>query len=203
MSFDIPSEFPTFARADYLVTKDIDAEDWKKILDAHHREFAESGSRIPGLWPSVDAATFTTTSATLTQSSDGDLNWDVWHPCTLLNRDLQSGASEVLILEFVAHVNQCEVAYSIVAEDTDGTSTSLGTVTLTPSGSSTEKVTGTLSITAANADEGASAGADPRTITIYARGLATNSPTTGTVYADHVQEARLTTSDTAKVPRGY
>jgi|AKVG01.1.fsa_nt_gi hypothetical protein len=206
MSAVIPSEFPSFVRGEYLITKDIDAEDWRTILRANHREFAESGARIPGLYPfpDTDDPSFQTTSGTFTQTSAGtSLDWSAWHPCLSLERDLQNGSSTIVILEFVAVVEICEVRYTIVAEDASSASTTLGTITLTPSGSGVEVLSGSLSISSADADAGGTAGQPPRTITVYAEGRSTSSPSTGTVYADHGHEYRLTASDDASLPRGY
>lgn len=198
---NIPSEFPTFTRGEYLVTKDIDAEDWRTILRAQHREFSEDGSRTPGLWPYRNK-TFSTTSTTYTQSNDEDApDWDVWMPAVVFRRDIQDGAAEVILLEFQAYVQELEIRYTIDAEDGGGTTTSIGTVTLTPSGTTAELVTETLSISAANADSSGSLGNDPRTFTIYAEAKTTDAG--GECFADHVHEYRLKTTDTANLPRGY
>lgn len=164
-------------------------EDLRAIIRAQHHEYSRRGVRAPLV---LREDPWQTASATLTQTDTGSagVDLDVEQAVLRLERVLLVSSAESVQLTGRLFGARVEAEVTIFAPDGN---TTLGTLTLTQSGGSTDWAKDTLTLTSAQADAGGVAGAAPRVLLASIKAKASSG--TASLYQVHLHASLATASE--------
>jgi len=150
-------------RANWRTFDPINASDYETIIEGSHTLYQRLGQTVPGLYG--DWRTTSTSYTTATSTSDRDLG--TWEGSSRMFRDLETaGGNTRLRCHFSAIVKECRVRISVSRRDSDGTETSLGTMTANRVSSSLGEISDSLNLTEAQVSESGGA-ANDRALIVY------------------------------------